>query len=298
MTTEPLLSILTPAYNEEPFLEAMVRSLQRQTDDRWELVLVDDGSTDGTADLAERLATEDSRIRVAGARTKLRKVPAFNLAFSASRGTHICHVGADDLVPPHSVEERLASLPEPGERASFGKFTTMDPEGRGTSGPLPRGANGSRSAAGLTMTRGMAERLFPIPEHLVAEDVWLGEGAGLLDIDPTHVQAVIYQYRLHPGNSNPRHRPFPEMNEKMFARSRAVEAILEQDRFPVPPGTREQLELRWKVAQLRHQGDIRGILAENRMPLVDRLANVAMAHPVLWRLRQQFSGVLTGWRGR
>lgn len=294
----PMLSILSPAYNEEPFLADMVASLQAQSDDRWELLLVDDGSTDGTAAEMERLAAADERIRIVSTGRKWGKVAAFNQAFSAARGTHICHVGADDLVPPSSVEARFRETPATGEAVSFGKFVTMDDAGRQTSSPLPRGEVGSRSSAGMTLTRELAEKLFPIPEALPAEDVWLGSGASALVADPVHIPDVIYRYRLHAGNSNPRHKPFAEMNEKMFSRSRAVKALLDQTRFPLPPEAREELEVRWEVAQLRHAGDLLGIARHPRLSLVERLANLSMAHPLLWRVRQTFPQLLTGWRGK
>lgn len=298
MSSPPLLSILTPAFNEEDYLAAMVASLQRQSDGRWELLLVDDGSTDGTATEMERLASLDGRIRVISTGRKWGKVAAFNQAFAASRGTHICHIGADDLVPPGSVATRLAATPAQDESVSFGKFVTMDSDGRPTSGPLPRGAVGSRSSAGMTLSRPLAERLFPIPEDLPAEDVWLGSGASALVAEPVHVAEVIYQYRIHSGNSNPRHKPFAEMNEKMFSRARAARALLDQDRFSLTPAARAELETRWEVAQLRHDGDIRGILLHPRLSWVEKLANLSMAHPLLWRVRQSFPQLLTGWRGR
>ena len=298
MTTSPLLSILTPAYNEEPYLQGMVRSLQQQDDPRWELLLVDDGSTDGTAAEMHRLAAAEDRVRVVSTGTKLWKVPAFNTAFAASRGTHVCHVGADDVVPPISVGARLASIPAHGERVSFGKFRTMDVDGSFTSGPLPRGDHGSRSSAGTTMTRELAQRLFPIPEHLVAEDLWLGHGAAALAEQVVTLPEVIYHYRLHAGNSNPRSRPFPEMNEKMFARGRAFEALLSDPRIDLPDPERDALEVEWAAAQYRYRGDLLGIVRDPRIGPVDTLANLSMAHPLLWRLRQRFQHLLTGWRGR
>ena len=298
MNSPLLLSILTPAYNEERYLGAMVETLRAQTDERWELLLLDDGSTDGTAAEMHRVATLDERVRVVGTGRKWGKVAAFNEAFRASRGTHICHVGADDLLPPESVALRLEHTPSAGPAVSFGKFVTMDSAGEQTSGPLPRGRLGSRSSAGMTLTRELAEELFPIPEDLPAEDVWLGSGASALVVDPVHITDVIYRYRLHSGNSNPRHKPFAEMNEKMFSRSRAVKDLLEQTRFALPAATRAQLEIHWEVAQMRHAGDLVGIARHPGLSLVERLANLSMAHPLLWKVRQTFPQMLTGWRGR
>lgn len=295
---EPLLSVITPAYNEEPYLRALYDSLAGQTDGRWELLLVDDGSTDGTAGIMRELERLDSRVRVLSTGVKHGKVAAFNLAFSEARGTHICHIGGDDLATPNSVELRLGSFAAGAHMVSFGKFKTMDAQGTITGGPFPRGSAGSRTAAGTTLSRSLADILFPIPTELPAEDIWLGYGAGAVIEDPVHINGVIHLYRMHGGNSNPRNRPFAEMTEKIHSRSRAILLLLEQDRFDLPDASRGDLERQWRAAQLRYAGDVRGLLLARDLPLIERLANASMAHPLLWRIRQSFPQLLTGWRGR
>ena len=60
----PRVSVITPAYNAECFLEETVKSVQMQTFTDWEMIIVDDCSKDGTYELATRLSQEDSRLRV------------------------------------------------------------------------------------------------------------------------------------------------------------------------------------------------------------------------------------------
>ena len=65
MTNSPRVSIVTPFLNAGTFLEAAIESVLAQTFDRWELLLVDDGSTDGSAEVA-RAHGRDPRIRWLG----------------------------------------------------------------------------------------------------------------------------------------------------------------------------------------------------------------------------------------
>ena len=66
-----MISIIVPVYNAEAFLKKCVESIQAQTFAEWELLLVDDGSTDGSGELCDELAATDTRIRVSVSYTHL-----------------------------------------------------------------------------------------------------------------------------------------------------------------------------------------------------------------------------------
>ena len=61
---KPLVSVIVPVYNVYPYLRDCVQSVQAQSYQNWELLLVDDGSTDGSGELCDELAVEDGLIRV------------------------------------------------------------------------------------------------------------------------------------------------------------------------------------------------------------------------------------------
>lgn len=88
-------TVIMPFYNEAAFLEAAVASVRSQSYEQWELILVDDGSTDGSEELARKLAQEDSRIRViegahAGASA------ARNKGLTVARGSFVAYLDADN----------------------------------------------------------------------------------------------------------------------------------------------------------------------------------------------------------
>lgn len=101
------VSIVTPAYNAAASIEAAVASVQAQTLTDWELLIVNDGSTDGTGAILDRL--DDPRIRVfhqanAGASA------ARNRGLEVATGTYVTFLDADDILPPNALEIRADFL--------------------------------------------------------------------------------------------------------------------------------------------------------------------------------------------
>jgi glycosyltransferase involved in cell wall biosynthesis len=109
MTSAPAISVLLPVWNAAATLPAAVASIRAQTLQDWELVIVDDGSTDGSGETADRMAREDARIRPL--RTPHRGiVAALNTAAEAARGRLLARMDADDLSLPHRLEAQRALL--------------------------------------------------------------------------------------------------------------------------------------------------------------------------------------------
>ncbi len=108
----PLVSVVLPFLDEVRFLARSVDSVRRQTCGSWELLLVDDGSTDGSQLLAERLAQEDPRIRVlrhpGGVNRGL--VASRNLGIAQARAATTAFVDADDVWEPDKLERQLVQL--------------------------------------------------------------------------------------------------------------------------------------------------------------------------------------------
>ncbi|SDN19717.1 teichuronic acid biosynthesis glycosyltransferase TuaG [Actinomyces ruminicola] len=108
MNLEPgLVSVIMPAYNSEAFIEQAVRSVQAQTYTAWELIIVDDCSTDGTAELAHELSREDSRIRCLRLSCNSGAAVARNCAMNDARGQYMAFLDSDDLWHPDKLEKQL-----------------------------------------------------------------------------------------------------------------------------------------------------------------------------------------------
>lgn len=103
---QPLISVVIPAYNVEQYLEACVTSVLAGRRDNIEVILVDDGSTDGTPALCERLAATYDVIRVVH-KANGGLPAARNIGFAHAQGEWIWFVDSDDLVASHAMDYLL-----------------------------------------------------------------------------------------------------------------------------------------------------------------------------------------------
>lgn len=105
----PLVSVIMPAYNVALYLEEAARSVLRQTYAGLELIIIDDGSTDSTADVAAGIAREDSRVRVIAQPNK-GLAGARNTGLQAARGEFFALLDSDDLWESGFVEHQMMTF--------------------------------------------------------------------------------------------------------------------------------------------------------------------------------------------
>ena len=119
MTSCPAVSILMPARNAAATLDEALASIVGQTFGDWELIVVDDGSTDGTADLLARWCARDARIHAARCAAGQGIVAALNDGLHRARGELIARMDADDISLPERLEKQVALI-RAGEFATVG----------------------------------------------------------------------------------------------------------------------------------------------------------------------------------
>jgi len=107
MEIKAVVSIITPAYNAEKYIAEAIESVLNQTFEAWELIVIDDGSTDNTAKIVSSF--EDDRIIFIGQKNK-GVSSARNRGLILARGKYITFLDADDVLPLNSVELRVNYL--------------------------------------------------------------------------------------------------------------------------------------------------------------------------------------------
>lgn len=112
-SNEPLLSVVMPAHNVQGYLEESVRSVLAQDYPNLEIIIVEDGSTDGTAEVAHRLARESRKVQVLQT-PGLGPSIARNTGVAQAKGEFLWFVDSDDLVDSRAASKMIGSLRQTG----------------------------------------------------------------------------------------------------------------------------------------------------------------------------------------
>ncbi|KAM3094097.1 glycosyltransferase family 2 protein [Phormidesmis sp. 146-35] len=105
----PLVSVIVPAYNAAAFIERTLTSILTQTYQNLEVIVVDDGSQDSTAEIVDRLSKTDERILLVK-QQNAGVAAARNRAIQLAKGELIAPIDADDLWYPHNLEKQVQCL--------------------------------------------------------------------------------------------------------------------------------------------------------------------------------------------
>lgn len=117
---EPLVSIVMPVYNAHEYVEKAIESVLQQSYTNLELILVDDGAVDGSGDICDQYASQDSRIIVIHQKNG-GICSARNRALQIAGGKYIAFCDHDDEMLPHCIEDALAVIEE--KHVEMVKFT-------------------------------------------------------------------------------------------------------------------------------------------------------------------------------
>ncbi|GIF65518.1 hypothetical protein Ais01nite_35530 [Asanoa ishikariensis] len=134
-----MLSVVVPVHNVARYLDICLESLAAQTHRDIEVVLVDDGSTDGSGDIAAGWAAKDSRFRVVH-QANAGLGAARNAGAALATGAYLAFVDADDVLPPYAFEVLVNALEQTGSDFASGNVALLT-DGKLTPSPLHRGTH-------------------------------------------------------------------------------------------------------------------------------------------------------------
>lgn len=129
---QDLVSIITPAFNAAAYVEVTIASVQAQSHAHWEMLIVDDCSSDTTVEIVERAVAMDPRIRLIRQRKNGGPAAARNSALEAATGRWVAFLDSDDLWLPGKLESQLAFQRNHSAKVTFTAFRRITADGRQT----------------------------------------------------------------------------------------------------------------------------------------------------------------------
>ncbi|WP_053983013.1 glycosyltransferase family 2 protein [Niameybacter massiliensis] len=102
-----LVSVITPAYNCAEYLEECIESVIQQTYSNWEMIIVNDKSTDSTKEIVEKYVAKDPRVKLYNQEVNAGAAAARNKAIELSKGRFIAFLDSDDKWKPHKLEKQI-----------------------------------------------------------------------------------------------------------------------------------------------------------------------------------------------
>lgn len=123
-----MISVIVPAYNVKPYIERCVNSLINQSYSNLEIILVDDGSTDGTGDMCDAIAQGDSRIKVIHKKNGGLS-DARNAGLDCATGEFYSFIDGDDFIEPDTYERMIGEMKDVNVSIVAGGFIVTDIQG-------------------------------------------------------------------------------------------------------------------------------------------------------------------------
>ncbi len=243
--SDPLVSIVLPTYNGQRYLAESVESCRAQTYGNWELIIVDDASTDGTPAIIEEYQRKDGRIRSVRNETN-RKLPAsLNRGFAEARGEYLTWTSDDNMYRPRALEEMVRFLEErPGTALVYCDYGIIDEcgalPGRVGTVPSPEWLSDRNCVGPCFLYRralydalgGYAEDLFLAEDY----DYWL-RAFCRFRLEALHCD--LYLYRNHSESLTGLHKG----RASMVARQALCRHVADLCRAHPPVGARACLRL-------------------------------------------------------
>ena len=203
------VSIITPCYNSERYIKQTIISVQNQTLSDWELIVVDDGSTDNSANIVSQISEIDNRIKLIkkenGGSASARK-----LGLSLARGKYIQFLDADDTIDPNKLQYQVTLMDQKHLDVTYTDWCMVDMDNqrypvRGFKCSLIRILTAWGTFGTLPLHSFMYRRAF-LDDHNINI--------------PTHIkEREDWDFHIEVFSANPKHQRLPNFCGAMYTKS-------------------------------------------------------------------------------
>ncbi|ENP8456992.1 glycosyltransferase family 2 protein [Photobacterium damselae] len=129
MSCKPLVSVITPSYNCANTIEETINSVISQSFNDWEMIIVDDNSSDNSCEIIRAFSEKDSRIKLVERSWNAGPAIARNIAIENAQGRYIAFLDSDDTWHQNKLEKQIAFMQVNEVELSYTAYNRMDSEG-------------------------------------------------------------------------------------------------------------------------------------------------------------------------
>lgn len=126
MNNAPTVSVIMPAYNAESTLMRAVLSVVHQTFTDWQLLIIDDASTDNTLSIAKKISAEDLRISVVSSRVNQGAAASRNKGIQQCKGAYVAFIDSDDIWCPEKLDRQLKLITKTGADLCYTAYALIN----------------------------------------------------------------------------------------------------------------------------------------------------------------------------
>jgi glycosyltransferase involved in cell wall biosynthesis len=214
MDKTPNSTIVLPVWNGEKYLEGAIKSILAQTYKDFELILVNDRSTDSSPQIADSFAKQDGRIKVIHNSQNLKLPASLNEGFKIARGRYLTWTSDDNLLHPDFLETLLHEIEAGDADIVYSDFNCIDHEGRFLEvshvGEAERLVGLNVIGASFLYKREVHERLSGYhTDKFIYEDYDFWVRAFLAGFKFQKSACVVYDYRRHANSLTALQNPSP-----------------------------------------------------------------------------------------
>ena len=284
-----MITLIMPAYNEGQNISASILSIREQTVKDFQLIIVNDGSTDNTVEVVEQSIEGDDRIKFINPDHKVGKNGAINLASQYMKGEWLYFMGADDILPSNALEtwENAVKEYDPNKCVAIrGRLRVFSDSHKYNNLVLPKNGKRENFSGPLTLqSKGLLKYSLPIPEGFPNEDTWWGLCIQTFAEEKKCIDDIIVNYRIHEGNSISRRSSFEVFTEKYHVRYIIREPFLEKFGKLMTSEQIDEMKRELKLEDLRWHGKTFSILLLSGFPLITKLRAAVFSNRFLYKIK-------------
>lgn len=195
MEIRGLISVIIPVYNVEKYLRECVNSVLRQTYQNFEIILVDDGSTDGSSDICDAYAAEDSRVQCIH-KTNGGASSARNVGMDAARGGYVYFLDSDDTLEHEALQVLFDTAEAEKADIVFFEADCFSDNGKGSTGNYNYGHQYDTQKGGIVLAELIDNQEFHVSIPLLFLKTSFLRNTGKRLVEGIMYEDMVFTYEL------------------------------------------------------------------------------------------------------